>query len=78
MFLNLKKNYKFKLIMNKCKIFFVASNQTFVFAEKLSLEQVLPLALNLHRASNVPHTIDVFEDDRQVCSLVLNSENVSI
>lgn len=70
------KNYKNKLKMNNCKIVLVASKQTFVFADKLPLEQALPLALNIHRTSNVAHHIDVFEDERQVCSLVSSSEDV--
>ena len=61
--------------MNKCKVVFVTNKQTFLFASELSLENSVQLALNLHRASNVSHHIDVFEDDRRVCSFV--SQNVS-
>lgn len=46
--------------MENCKIEITQNNVTITFADRLTIENSMQMALNLHRASNVPHRVDVF------------------
>lgn len=56
------------------KILFSENGPMVCIAKGLKIEDAIQFALNLHRSSNVSHTVFVFGEDKESAEIILESK----